>query len=72
MIDLALERHLELAMESREGSGQPITVSAVLVTTIIQKYTKIEFCSIDIMSPLTVLENFNPQKEGAATKTNKF
>lgn len=28
----ALERHPELAMHSREGSGQPITFSAILVT----------------------------------------
>lgn len=32
IIALALERHLELAIKSREGSGQPITFSAVLMT----------------------------------------
>lgn len=32
MITLALVGHLELAKESRDGSGQPITLSAVLVT----------------------------------------
>lgn len=32
MITLALVRHLELAIESRDGSGQLITLSAVLVT----------------------------------------
>ncbi|KAL3966730.1 hypothetical protein ACER0C_031635 [Sarotherodon galilaeus] len=32
IIALALERHLELAIRSREESGQPITFSAVLMT----------------------------------------
>lgn len=32
MINLALVRHLELAIQSRGGSGQPITFSAALVT----------------------------------------